>query len=238
MGEFTNYAVVKSNPQLRHRKFSWPLAFTLVVLIAAVLFALVFWRIESWPMRTTREGSAELERIGGKVRDAFAAIAHIQPRVTINNRVYLEKTTAIAELAILSRKTEVEHEFEHTWVGSTKRVRLHGSFNVKVGFDLHEDVSIDVRESEIMLRMPHAKILGVEEENIEVLEYENGYWNRISAEDLQNELAIMPKLAREKAEGNGLTSEAEAALHKQLEERLGTLRPLRLDFTATPVPAM
>ncbi len=217
-------------PHQRERRFSWPLAFTLFALIAALLVALLFWRLESWPMRTAQQGSAELERLGTKVRDAFVDLAQLQPRVTINNRVYFEKTSAVAELATLSRRVEVEHEFEHTWAGSTKRVKLHGTFNVKAGFDLRQNVSADVREDSIAVQLPHATILGVEQEQVEVLELENGFWNRISAEDLQSELALLPKLAREKAEMSGLTSEAEAALRKQLEERIGAAKPLKLLF--------
>jgi Protein of unknown function (DUF4230) len=220
-------------PPPRRRRSSWPLALTLIFLIAAALAALIFWRIESWPMRTAQQSSVELEKLGRDVRDAFVDLAQVQPRVTINNRVYFEKTTALAELAVLSRATEVEHEFEHTWVGSTKRVKLHGTFNVKVGFDLRDNVTVDVREDEIAVQIPHAKILDVEQENLDVLEYENGLWNKISAEDLQNELAALPKLAREKAEQANLTGEAEAALQKQLEERIGTAKPLHLNFGLT-----
>src|SRR4029077_15451207 len=106
----------------RERKFSWPLLLTIASLICALPPGFLFWRIESWPMRTAQQGTAELERLGRKARDAFVQIAGLQPRVTINNRIYLEQTTAFAELAILTRQTEVEHEFEHTWAGSTKRV--------------------------------------------------------------------------------------------------------------------
>lgn len=221
---------MNARPRRRERGFSWPLAFTLIVLIGAALLALIFWRVESWPMRTAQQSTAELERLGRKARDAFLQIAQLQPRVTINNRVYLEQTMGIAELALLSRKVEVEHEFEHTWAGSTKRVKLHGTFNVKAGFDLRQDVSVDVRETEIAVRMPHARILGVEQEQVDVLEYENGLWNRITAADVQNELSTLPKLAREKAEQAGLAAEAELALQKQLEERIGASRPIKLDF--------
>ncbi len=222
----------------RERRFSWALAFTLIFLVLAALLAFLFWRVESWPLRTAQQTTAELERVGKKVRDAFVAIAQLQPRVTIKNRVYFEETLPVAELAILSRKTEVEHEFEHTWAGSTKRVKLHGSYNVKAGFDLRDHLSVDVREKEIAVEIPHAKILGVEQENVEVLEYQNGLWNRISAEDLQNEMTLLPKLAREKAEAAGLTSDAEVALQKQLQERIGADRPVHLNFPSAPAAKM
>lgn len=195
--------------------------------MAAVI---IFWRIETWPARTARQTSTELEKIGKDLRTAFIDIAHLQPRITINNRIYMEQTTPVSELIVLSRRIEVEHEFLHTWVGSSKRVKLHGTFNVKAGFDLQQDLSIDIRPNEITIQLPHARILGVEQDKVDVLAFENGLWNRISGEDVQNELSILPQLAREKAERSGLPAEAEKALQHQIEERVHTPQPLRLIF--------
>ena len=223
------------DPFQPRRKFSWPLAFTLIVLIAAGLVTIIFLRLESWPARTAKQSANEIERLGRDVRDAFVEVAHLQPRILINNRVYLEKTTATAELAILSRQIEVDHELLHTWVGSTKRVKLHGSFTAKAGFDLQHDVTVDLRPDEIAVRLPHASILGVEQKQTEVLAFENGLWNRISAADLENELAALPELARQKAAESGILAEAETALQKQLEERVRAQRPVHIVFQdATP----
>ncbi|MDQ6938905.1 MAG: hypothetical protein M3119_01985, partial [Verrucomicrobiota bacterium] len=83
-------------PPPRRRKFSWALAFVLIFLTVAALAAFIFWRLETWPMRTAQQTGANLEQIGRDVRDAFVDLAQVQPRVTINNRVYFEKTTALA----------------------------------------------------------------------------------------------------------------------------------------------
>jgi hypothetical protein len=210
--------------------FSCGLMILLALIIGAALLAFVFWRMETWPMRTARAGSAELERLAKNARDAIVDLSQLQPRVTINDRVYFEQTNAVAELALLSRQTEVNHEFLHTWAGSTKRIKLHGTFSIKAGFDLQESLSIDVRDNEILVRLPHATILTVEQQQVNVEAFENGYWNRISAADLEKELAALPKLAREKALQTDLRVEAEAALQKHLEQRIGTARPIRLIF--------
>jgi len=212
------------------RKFSWALAWTLSALFVAVVIIIIFLRVESWPARTAQQGTAELERIGREVRDAFVQIAHLQPRVTINNRVYLEKTTTTAQLVILSRQIEVEHEMLHTWAGSTKRIKLHGSFTAKAGFDLQQDVSVDVRPEDIVVRLPHATILGLEQKQLEVLAFENGFWNRISPADLENELAVLPGLARERAGQSEILAEAETALQQQLSQRVPAARPLHVVF--------
>src|SRR5256714_6509840 len=145
-------------------KFTWRFAFTMVALLIAMVVVIIFWRIETWPARTAQQSTAELEQLGKDLRSAFVDIAHLQPRITINNRVYMEQTAPVSELIVLSRRIEVEHEFLHTWVGSSKRVKLHGNFIAKAGFDLQEGLSIDVRPEQITVQLPHAQILGVEQQ--------------------------------------------------------------------------
>jgi hypothetical protein len=116
-------------------------------------------------------------------------------------------------------------------VGSSKRVKLHGTFNVKAGFDLRQNLSIDIRPNEIIVQLPPAQILGIEEVQMDVLAFENGFWNRISGEDVQNELSILPQLAREKAVESNLPAEAERTLQRQLNERIHARQPVHLVFT-------
>jgi hypothetical protein len=216
---------------LRHSKstlsgFSWPIAFVLVVLIVAAVVLTIFLRVESWPTRTVRD-----------LRAAFIDVAHLQPKVTIKNRVYLEQTAQTAELATVVRRTEVEHEFLHTWAGSTKRIQLRGTFLVKAGFDLHKNFSVNVRDEAIDVRLPAAQILGVEEQKVDVLSYENGFWNPISAEDIENEMQTLPQLARERAAQAGLTTEAERTLKEQLEQKIKMKQPVRVSFSTGLAPS-
>jgi len=218
----------------RRAKVSWPVALTLVVLIVAALVLIIFWRIETWPSRTAQQSSAELERLGRDLRAAFVDIAHLQPRIKINDRVYMEQTIPTSELIVVSRRVEVEHELQHTWAGSSKRVKLHGTFLVKAGFDLRQDLSIDIRSDSVVVRLPRAQILGLEQQSVDVLEFQNGYWNRISAADVQTELEALPQLARQKASQSGLTTEAETSLQQQLESRVHIAQPLQVVFVGQP----
>ena len=211
-------------------RVTWPTALTLVALIVATMVIVIFVRLETWPARTARESTAELERLGKDLRAAFIDIANLQPRITINNRVYMEQTKPVSELAIVSRRIEVEHEFLHTWVGSSKRVKLHGTFVAKAGFDLQQNLSIDIRPKETIIQLPHAQILGVDQEQVDVLAFENGLWNRISGEDLQGELSMLPQLARKRAAEAGMPAEAERTLQQQLEQRIHSPQPLHLIF--------
>ena len=120
----------------------------------------------------------------------------MQPRITVNNRTIVDEAASpTAELAILTKQLKVKREFLHTWAGSSKRIKLSGTFLVKAGFDLRQDVAVDVRPDEILIRLPHAEIVGIEEIHVDVLSLENGLWNHISGADLQNELAKLPEMA-------------------------------------------
>jgi len=66
---------------------------------------------------------------------------------------------------------------------------------------------------------------------VDVLAFENGLWNRISGQDMQSELSILPQLAREKAAESDLPAEAERALQQQIEQRVQAAQPVRLVFT-------
>jgi len=211
-------------------RVTWPIALALVALIIAATIIVILWRLESWPARTARQSTAELERLGKNLRAAFVDIAHLQPRITINDRVYMEQTTPVSELVVLSRRIEVEHELLHTWAGSSKRVKLHGTFIAKAGFDLRKGLSIDIRPDQIIVQLPPAQILGVEQQQVDVLAFENGLWNRISGQDVQSELSALPALASKKAAESGLSAEAEENLQKQLEQRIHTAQPLHLIF--------
>ena len=151
-----------SKSENRYR-IAWPIALTVVALVVGATILIIFLRLESWPARTARQSTAELERLGKNLRAAFIDMAHLQPRITINDRVYMEQTQPVSELVVLSRRIEVEHELLHTWAGSSKRVKLHGTFTAKAGFDLRKGVSIDIHPNEIIVQLPSAIIECVSE---------------------------------------------------------------------------
>ncbi len=216
------------------KRVGLPLALALIVLILALLAAFVFYRIESWPARTASDSLSALERVGREAREEFVKLAHLQPQVTINDRVYLEQTTTIAQFAVLERQVEVEHETEQTWAGSRKRIRLHGTFAVKAGFDLRRKFSVNIRPQEVLLELPHAEILSVEQKKIEVLALENGLWNRISPNDVEHELTALSDLARTREAD--LPAAAEQTFTRQFLEKFHPPQPVRVIFPA-PSPA-
>ena len=196
--------------------------------IAAGVFLLE--RCASLPGRAAKMTVDQLERLGRDVRNAIGQIAQVQPRLTINERVYFEQTTAVSELGLVSQRLEVEHEFLHTWAGSSKRLRLHGTFTAKAGFDLHQEISVNVQSEAIVVRLPHAQIIGLEQIAVEVLTFENGFWNPISGADVQSEVATLDRIARERVSERNLPEQAEDEFRKQLTSRIKTSSPIHLVF--------
>jgi len=212
------------------RHFSWTFALMIIVLSGIAAGVFVFERCTSLPGRAAKTSVDQLERLGRDVRNTIVQIAQIQPRVTINERVYFEQTTEVSELALVSQRLEVEHEFLHTWAGSSKRLRLHGTFTAKAGFDLHQEISVNVQPEGIVVRLPHAQILGLEQNAVDVLAFENGFWNPISGADVQSELTTLDKLAREQTSERNLPEQAEDEFRKQVTSRVRTASPIHVMF--------
>ena len=189
-------------------RLNWRAALVILALLATVLFAFLFYRIETWPVRTARQ-----------VSKGFAEVAHLQPRITIRNRVFFEQTTSVLELAVVSRQTQIEREMEHEWLGSTKRIKLRAIFQVKAGFDLAQPFNVRVDDRRITTELPPPRILTVDQQDIEVLAFENGIWNRIQASDVEAEVRALPVLARQKASEAGLQKEALEIFTTRLREK-------------------
>jgi hypothetical protein len=212
------------------RRFSWALAFLILGLAAIAAAVFIFDRCSNLPGHAAKGTVDQLERVGRDLRNAIVEIAQLQPRVTINDRVYFEQSSPINELALASQRLEVEHEFLHTWAGSTKRLRLHGTFTAKAGLDLRQDFSVSVQPEEAIVRLPHARVLGVEQNTVDVLAFENGYWNPISGADVQSEIAMLTNLARERANERQIAAEAEQTFRAELAARLKSNVKIRVDF--------
>ena len=208
------------------------------VLILALLSGFVFYQLENLPFRVFGASTAKLEDWAGKVRGAFVAIAGMQPRVTVNEQVVYEQSSSVLELAVVEREMLVERETEDTWMGSTKRLRVRGTFRVKAGFDLTQPFSVQIAGGSpptVSVRMPPPRLLSVEQEHVEVLTMDNGLWNHMRPEEYARAVNDLNIDARLKALRDGLTAEAKRRFAEQLEQKLGPGQ--RLDVSTGPVPA-
>ena len=216
----------EETPVMRRSTLGCGLALVLIVLIIAGLIAYLFHRMETWPGRVAQQ-----------VREAFGEVAQLQPRITVKERVFFEQTASVLELVVASRTTHVERDFEHNWLGSTKRMRLSGSYDVRAGFDLTKPFNVSVDDNKVVVEVPPPRILSVDQKDIEVLAFENGLWNRVQPQDLEAELRTLPLQARARATEAGLQKEALELFTTRLKERLGPKFQVEVKVT-TPTPAL
>ncbi len=208
-------------PAPRPGRLGLPAAFLGAVIAVTLFFAFALWRCERVATTAVQQPAAAVNAVA----KAFKDVLQLEPRVTINERVVLNQSSPLLELAVLQREVEVEREMEHSWMGSIKKIRLRGTFRVKAGFDLTQPFSVALSEpihAPMRISLPAPRILSVEAINTEVLEFQNGLWNRLKATDFSAELAALPDEARRKAFRAGLTREVEQSIVKQLTERFPT----------------
>lgn len=187
-----------------------------LALVLAGLAAFVFYRLESFP---------------GRVRDAFAAVAGAQPRVTVNEQVVYEQTSPVLELAVTTREMLVERVTTDTWLGSTKQLRVRGTYRVKVGFDLTQPCSVTIDGTlaqSVHVQMPPPRVLSVELEKMEVLAANSGLWNHVKPEEYAQEVNALNTDARLKAIHDGMMAEAKKMFAAQLSERIGPGHPVEV----------
>ena len=205
------------------------------VLICALLAGFVFYQLENLPFRLFGAGTDKLEDWAGKVRGAFVAIAGMQPRVTVNERVVYEQSNSMLELAVVEREMVVERETEDTWMGSTKRLRVRGVFQVKAGFDLTQPFSVRITDGSpptVAVQMPPPRLLSVEQKEVEVLTMDNGLWNHMQPDEYAQAVNDLNTDARLKALRDGMIGEAKKRFAEQLEQKLGPGQ--RLEITTAP----
>jgi hypothetical protein len=141
------------------------------------------------------------EKVGRALSEAFSERLGLSPAIRIHNWVVVEERKPIAELALVSRDTDVEHRVKSVLLRSEAELDLRAVFRVKAGFDLRAaDFSLllnpTLREAWLDLSAP--RVLSVEMVRYEVLTDRSGWWNRISED--QKELAMRDMQAHAKLE--------------------------------------
>ena len=168
-------------------------------------------------------------RAVAQVRDAFASVLQVQPKITINERVVQTQTAPIAELAVVTREELVSLGFdEHEQILSYpipltgKKLSVEGTYRIKAGYDLHEpfSVTIDPMTRRVAATLPPAKILDVEQVGDLTFHGEDSVLNRLSDDERSKAVNDLAQLARQTAASSSLRRDAEAQVRQRLEELL------------------
>jgi hypothetical protein len=145
-------------------------------------------------------------------------VLNITPETTITTYVTRQKTTDILELASVSKDFPVEYVYLQKWMGSSKKLALHGEYTAKAGFDLHDrfNVQIDQITHKVRADFPAPRILSVQQNTYEVVEDRDGLWNKLSQTDQQTAVNDMNAKARSAAVELQVLEDAKTSLRRQL----------------------
>lgn len=141
-------------------------------------------------LKATSLGIELLERAGA---DLYRAL-QFEPLVVIQGETVHQKPLKIREIATAEKAFTQTYTYEVIWAGSKKTLKIQGDFLAKVGFKIDQQafyMEIAKDASQITLHHKKPQLLSCEMIRMEVLRDEDGWWNKIQAQDreaAQNEL--------------------------------------------------
>jgi hypothetical protein len=192
-----------------------------IVLIVLTLCAA--WLMRSCARMPGEAGRAAAEpavELAKRIADGISRRLQFRPEVRIDQVTVLERETPVLELATVRREFAHDYEWEHQWLGSTKRLHLRGTFAAKAGYDLNEKFyfGINSDDLQVQLGLPEPRVLGVEMVAYRA-EEEEGYWNKLSAEEREQAVnALLASARAAAAKDAALLGEARRMLDVQVGE--------------------
>jgi hypothetical protein len=192
-----------------------------IVLIVLTLCAA--WLMRSCARMPGEAGRAAAEpavELAKRIADGVSRRLQCRPEVRIDQVTVLERETPVLELATVRREFAHDYEWEHQWLGSTKRLHLRGTFAAKAGYDLNEKFYFEINSDDlqVQLGLPEPRVLGVEMIAYRA-EEEEGYWNKLSAEEREQAVnALLASARAAAAKDAALLGEARRMLDVQVGE--------------------
>jgi hypothetical protein len=195
------------------------------------------------------EGARTAMDLASELADRLKDELGLKPRVRVDSHLVSEQSTEILELATVERTYRIDYVFAHTWLGSTKEIRLQGRYLAKAGFDLEDhDFVLDLETVDVApergpqlpfrleLTLPEPELLSLELLNVGI-EEEEGIWNRIADADRERALAGLRRTARREVLATGILDEAEEAMASRVRKAfLEQFAPTELRFGPVEVP--
>lgn len=184
-----------------------------LVIVATIAAYVVFVVV---PTRLAEQSYQGAKSIAEDIRKAF----QFTPEVKVNNTIVLNQQMSVLELAVLSQQFEHRYVWENSWLGSTKKISITGSFRARAGFDLREKFSITLRGNTAYVSLPPPRTLSVESLGDITYRDEQGIWNWVRTEDRTRATNAFIKDARRYADEAAFVQDAQRQMELQLKELL------------------
>lgn len=185
------------------------------------------------PTQLAKRSYEGAKALGEDFRKAF----QFTPEIKVGNTVVLNQQTPILELSVLSQNFEHRYVWENSWLGSTKKIFITGTFDAKVGFDLHKRFSITLRDDKALVSLPEPQTLSVESLGDMTYRDEQGIWNWVSVQDRTRATNAFVSDARRYAEQAQFVEEAKRHLEERLRQVLKPYaKEIEVDYGTTLIP--
>lgn len=165
------------------------------------------------PTQLTQRAYKAAQTLGEDFRKAF----QFTPEVIVDKTVVLNQQTEVFELAVLSQNFEHRYSWTHSWLGSTKKIDIRGSFDAKVGFDLHQKFVLTVQDEKVIISLAAPVVLSVEPKGDIRYQDENGIWNWVNLDDRTKATNMFIVDARNYAEQADFVQDAKVKMEERLE---------------------
>ena len=194
--------------------------------ISMAIVLIVLTLCATWLMRSCARMPGEAAQaaaepaleLAKRIVDGISRRLQFRPEGRVDQVTVLQAEMPVLELATVRREFAHQYVWEQQWLGSTKRLHLRGTFAAKAGFDFNEKfyLEIDSDDLSVDFGLPEPRVLGVE-----IIAYraeeEEGYWNKLSAEEREQAVNALLASAREAAaKDTGLIAEARRMLDAQI----------------------
>jgi hypothetical protein len=185
-------------------------AFLITLCLASYVLVVVI------PSRLAQRSYEGAKQIGKDIRDIFK----FTPEITVNNTVVLQQQSNILELATLSQQFRHEYDWTNTWMGSTKKIRIKGSFEAKAGFDLQKKFQLVINDDNAIVKLPEPELLSLETIGDIRFEDESGVWNWVNEKDRSAAINAFHADARRYAEQSSFLQSVKFKTEDQLRKIL------------------
>lgn len=189
------------------------IAFIVLLISICIAVYVLFVFIPTTIAQRSYDGA---KRIGNDIRNAL----NFSPEITVNNTVVLQQQTSILELASVSQNFHHQYEWINKWMGSTKKIKITGTFEAKAGFNLQEKFKIIITDEKAVITLPSPKLLSLESKSDIKFMDENGVWNWVRYEDRTNAINAFNNDAKRYAGQASFIEAAKTKLEQQLTKIL------------------
>ncbi len=192
-----------------------------VVTLAALLAGM--WFVAGQIRGAVSGTQASIERGLDKV----LAVVTGSETTIVEGRAEISGTSEIAELSLLEMRMSATRAFENEGFilrylpTGTKKLIIRGDYRVKAGYRLEPGVSLGMDRGRGVAKFPRAEILSVELIDFDILNEEDGLFNKVQPEDRARLLRELRAQMQQEAARSGMLETVEASLRTRLADLLG-----------------